>query len=201
MERGEKQKRWAVSRYGIGKVEKVDKKLGRDHLDALDYLYETGWGNTSNYHPEAAGTEYNKDGSVKAFNSSAAYRHEAVFQELVNMGLAKAKGDVTKIIQWGSRKELGRKALAEYHLTREGEKFARELKENKKRNLGFMLSHSMPAFIFLLSGLFFMTLPDFGVTATGNVIGTTIPTDTIVFFSSFALMIIGGILLFMSFKK
>lgn len=68
--------------------------------------------------------------------------------------------------------------------------------KGRRKNLATKLS----AFIFFIGGLILMIASNFSPTLTGNVVGSSIETNTS-FFIALALMIIGGVLLFKSFKK
>ena len=112
-----------------------------------------------------------------------------------------------------NRERGGKGVIGYYRITRKGYKLFKEYQERiwMKEGLPKELSQKdsrepeksglirkVSASVFLLAGLFFMAVPDF--TTTGNVIGSSTGAN-ISFFLSLALMIIGGVLLFRSFKK
>ncbi len=115
-------------------------------------------------------------------NPTVQKKYQAIFKELENEGLVR---------------ETSRK-YGLHKLTKKGVKMMEDQFELTPQGLAVRVAAS----IFLLAGFIFMVLPDFtNIATTGNVIGTTVSTDTIIFFSSLGLMVIGGVLLFISFKK
>ncbi len=86
-----------------------------------------------------------------------------------------------------------------YEITPEGTKYlARHQRDKRHSPKGTDLVGKVSSFIFLLAGLVFMTIPD--LTTTGNVTGNSAGAN-LSFFLSSGLMVIGGVLFFISFKK
>ncbi len=130
-------------------------------------------------------------------------RYQGIVKELESMGLVTSKKRLKDI--WQRETAFLRDGIYipgkieeflkdSYVITRVGSQLAEELKAKRRKTLAQVVS----SITFLLAGLFFLTFPDF--TTTGNVIGNSTGTD-ISFFLSLGLMIIGGFLLFQSFKK
>lgn len=84
--------------------------------------------------------------------------------------------------------------VEKFALTREGERRKKELQGRKT------LVEKLAASIFILFSLGILLYQE-KAAPTGHVIGTTASTDSFIFLLSIALMIIGGVLFFTSFKK
>jgi hypothetical protein len=138
---------------------------------------------------------------------SLIYKYKAIFKELENMGLIthkrKLKERINSIMRdppimpplyYDADKE---KATGKdsYGLTDKGFQLGKQIRDSVSKK---SIATKVSSFIFLLVGLIFMAVHKF--TATGNVIGAASSTS-IPFFLSLGLMIIGGVLLFQSFKK
>lgn len=83
-------------------------------------------------------------------------------------------------------------------ITPKGVQYLAKLQRTKKHPLDSGLVEKLASLVFLIAGFIFLALPDF--TTTGNIIGNSAGTN-ISFFLSLGLMIIGGVLLFQSFRK
>jgi len=109
--------------------------------------------------------------------------------------VAKVKDALYSLHRLGLTTYSPEKRFDFYWLSPKGKDLARELVNSQTKN---SITTKVTSTIFLIAGLFFMAIPDF--TTTGNVIGNSAGAD-ISFFLSFALMIIGGALLFKSLRK
>ena len=93
-----------------------------------------------------------------------------------------------KPVYFGVLTSKGIKALARYRHRMESHDDETSLKEK------------IAAAVFIILGFVFMIFCDFGATTTGNVISSSSGAN-LSFFLSLGLMVIGGVLLFQSFRK
>jgi len=135
---------------------------------------------------------------------SLSYRRQAELKDLEEKGLIKSKGLFGHYgeIYDNPTKAAGKEVITRYTLTLKGHKIFRQIEKNRNKqrtqDSETSLASRVTASIFLVAGFIFMIIPDF--TATGNIIGSN-SASNLSFFLSLGLMIIGGVLLFQSFKK
>jgi preprotein translocase subunit SecE len=190
-----KSEEWTAGFHGVGK--RPRENLTNEHMRVLESLYSnsekrySGWVSPLNY--EGAYDSNSMSHSSNNRNPSRTKEYQAVFKELENAGYLKSD-NVKKDGVVSSR----------YALTTKGKDLIERIKESKLETRRISMPHhhglvGATAIVFLLVGLISMIWQD-RLTQTGNVVGVFGNTGglDVPFVLSLFLMVIGGVLLFLS---